>query len=69
MFTLYQRKPNHLSLCIYLRKAREGSHDEIDVLVLQLLDDMEVGLLGRIDARVPKPARNARNRNACEEEK
>ena len=69
LITLHQREP---PLGTYasrvLHEARERAHDQIDILVLELLDDVQVRFLRRVHARVSEPLCDAGDRDPGEEE-
>ena len=51
-----------------LDQTRERPHDQVHVLILELLDDVEVRLLRRVHACVTEPLGNAGNRNPGKEQ-
>lgn len=71
LIALHQREPPHsfnTDLRLLSDKAGERAHDQIDVLVLELLDDVKVGLLRCVHARVAKALGDTRDRDPRKEQ-
>jgi len=70
LITLHQREPCE---CAWARgwsaQPRERSHYQINVLVLKLVDDVQIGLLGCRHTCVPKSSGHARSGYPCKEQK